>query len=890
MLLRSFQSPGDVLMLTAAVRDLHAAAPGRFHTDVRTACPALWENNPHLTPLREGDPGVEVLDMHYPLVHQSNQQPFHFLHGYPQYLEERLGVRVPVTRFHGDVHLSDAERQGPPPGRDAGVPERFWIVVAGGKYDFTAKWWDPARFQRVVDHFRGVLRFIQCGEAGHWHPPLDGVLHRVGRTSPREFVRLMHHADGVLCGVTFAMHLAAAVPTRPDRPPRRPCVVVAGGREPAHWEAYPGHQFLTTVGTLPCCAAGGCWRSRCQPVGDGDEKDRRDLCEQPVALTPALRIPRCMHLITADDVIRRIELYLEAGRPAAPEPPPAGAGALAATPAPAPPGPTEEADAVPPPPQRRSVLIEFAHGLGDAVQLTVVLRHLRVRRPDWDVDVASLIGKHTAHRGLCRRALVLGSDSLDRSAYDRVYRLAWEDGHTPETGCPSTKAARCLREVFDLDPDPALFTYSVEPGEEDVAAARVYLTEVCGGPAPAGGRFPVLLLHYQGNTSGTRKDLLHEVARGVCTAALTAGVVPVILDWDRRSPLPDGRRVHCPGADHPLWGGTGTGDAARLAALVALAGLAVGVDSGPLHVAGATATPTLGVWTAHHPVRFYDRAANVTHLVPERHADLAPGPQALAYFTANYRHRTYRDLGHELPELVGALLAGEGGLGRVANKQLLGELRATGYGEAYYREHRRAGLDYLAYGDWQRQYGRWLVEALRLRGRRLLDAGCACGALLRGLAEAGAVGEGIDLSEHMVALGRHQWPELADRLHVCDAVHLHPFAAGAFDAVHTAQAAEHWRPELAPFVLAELARVTRPGGLLFCCLDTAELFARQGRRLEAEDPTHVCVRPLTWWLSLLPAAGWQPCTAEYEPTLRDHPDSFLGRYDWDYFVARRRAG
>jgi hypothetical protein len=36
-ILRSFQSPGDVAVLTAAVRDLHAAYPGQFETDVRYA-------------------------------------------------------------------------------------------------------------------------------------------------------------------------------------------------------------------------------------------------------------------------------------------------------------------------------------------------------------------------------------------------------------------------------------------------------------------------------------------------------------------------------------------------------------------------------------------------------------------------------------------------------------------------------------------------------------------------------------------------------------------------------------------------------------------------------------------------------------------------------------
>src|SRR5262249_54488657 len=154
-------------MLTAAVRDLHRAAPGQFQTDVRTSAPALWENNPNLTRL-EGSPDVETLEMHYPLIHQSNERPYHFIHGYPQFLEERLDLRIPVTRFAGDIHLSPEEKELPPPGKDIGVPEDFWIVVAGGKQDFTAKWWDPAGFQAVVDYFKGALTFVQVGEAGHW--------------------------------------------------------------------------------------------------------------------------------------------------------------------------------------------------------------------------------------------------------------------------------------------------------------------------------------------------------------------------------------------------------------------------------------------------------------------------------------------------------------------------------------------------------------------------------------------------------------------------------------------------------------------------------------------------------------------------------------------------
>src|SRR3954470_24649351 len=91
LILTSYQSPGDVVMLTAAVRELHLAHAGKFQTDVRTSAGALWENNPYLTRLEEGSPGVEVLRMHYPAIHSSNQRPYHFIHGYTQYLEEQLG-------------------------------------------------------------------------------------------------------------------------------------------------------------------------------------------------------------------------------------------------------------------------------------------------------------------------------------------------------------------------------------------------------------------------------------------------------------------------------------------------------------------------------------------------------------------------------------------------------------------------------------------------------------------------------------------------------------------------------------------------------------------------------------------------------------------------------
>lgn len=325
-------------MLTAAARDLHLAHPGKFATDVRTSCPAIWENNPWITPIADDDSDARTLDCHYPLIHQSNRAPYHFIHAFAQHLGDQLGIHIPLTEFKGDIHIAEKEKRWMSQVMEqTGEDTRFWIINAGGKYDYTIKWWDWRRYQQVVDHFKGRILFVQVGEKGHYHPPLDGVLDLRGKTNLRQLIRLVYHADGVLSGVTASMHLAAAVPVRPGRPKNRACVVVAGGREPVQWEAYPHHQYLHTNGALRCCDQGGCWKSRTVALNDGDNKDRQtSLCLSPVdvgssglSVSHAIcgnvplklkadivldrYLPRCMDMITASDVIRAIERYIEGG-------------------------------------------------------------------------------------------------------------------------------------------------------------------------------------------------------------------------------------------------------------------------------------------------------------------------------------------------------------------------------------------------------------------------------------------------------------------------------------------------------------------------------------------------------------------------------------------------
>ena len=314
--------PGDVLMLTPAVRDLMTHYPNDFQIEVRTPAMELWQNNPYITTFEEDDDEVEEIECHYPQVHKSNDEPYHFVHGFSKFLESRLGVKIPLTQFKGEIYLGEDEKGWlNQVAQHEGHKGPFWIMMGGGKYDFTAKWWPQHYWQRVVNHFKGIITFVQCGEnrgekgepGAHYHPKLEDTIDFVGKTDLRQFIRLMYWADGVITPVSFPMHLAAAVGTPPGKMQHRPCIVLAGGREASHWEAYTHHQFLHTCGMLHCCEHGGCWKSRCEPVGDGDKKDESSLCENPIDFEGTL-YPKCMEMIRPEDVIRKIEMILEGRR------------------------------------------------------------------------------------------------------------------------------------------------------------------------------------------------------------------------------------------------------------------------------------------------------------------------------------------------------------------------------------------------------------------------------------------------------------------------------------------------------------------------------------------------------------------------------------------------
>ncbi len=102
-----------------------------------------------------------------------------------------------------------------------------------------------------------------------------------------------------------------------------------------------------------------------------------------------------------------------------------------------------------------------------------------------------------------------------------------------------------------------------------------------------------------------------------------------------------------------------------------------------------------------------------------------------------------------------------------------------------------------------------------LRGARVLDVGCGGGLLAEGLARAGATVTAIDLSPSMIEVARlHALSERLDiDYRVESAGALAVRQPGAFDVVTCMEMLEHVPDPAA--VLAELARLVRPGGSLF---------------------------------------------------------------------------
>jgi len=328
LLLTNKQCPGDFVVMTAALRDLALCYPGRYDVYANVLQPDILVGNPYIKRLNNIQRPRSIIlgyDKGVYSVNRSNQNRAHFMWGFIGELNHHLKLAVRLTEFRPAMFMTDEEKANRP------IKEPYWVFVSGGKLDYTAKWWDPARWQQVVNRMAPRVKMVQVGGTGggtHIHKELEGTVDLRGKTSFRQLIKLIYHSEGVVCIVTCLMHIAAAF--------NKPCVVISGGREPWWWEAYTlenrkanmllgnpawqppspdnyiPHQYLHTLGQLPCCQNFGCWKDKILPP-EVPAPPRKTKCSKPVKVGDNLWLPECLDRIKADDVIQAMEWYYDRG-------------------------------------------------------------------------------------------------------------------------------------------------------------------------------------------------------------------------------------------------------------------------------------------------------------------------------------------------------------------------------------------------------------------------------------------------------------------------------------------------------------------------------------------------------------------------------------------------
>jgi ADP-heptose:LPS heptosyltransferase len=314
------QRIGDMLMFTCAVRDFKAMYP-KIKVNVISTAMHIWDNNPYIDssvkPFYKNGKTLETItiedfntgDTNVIKIgpgkgtNQSNRIDWHFANAYRLSIEDSLGIRIQQGESRPDIWMTEEEYNAP-----RLFKEPYWLIVTGGEKGWGCKMYPFERWQEFVSKNPDTT-FVQLGTKGDNHPKLQGpnVIDYIGKTEDRntgirDLYKLFLNAEGSIGLVSFHMHLSGAL--------YKPCIVVAGAREPVSFTRYPGHQYLSTDGCLPCSIT-ACWACALQAdqtncklvIVDESKKEVGDR-----------RVPKCVDMIYPEDLTRALNQYYIGGR------------------------------------------------------------------------------------------------------------------------------------------------------------------------------------------------------------------------------------------------------------------------------------------------------------------------------------------------------------------------------------------------------------------------------------------------------------------------------------------------------------------------------------------------------------------------------------------------
>jgi len=279
------QAFGDILTLTAGVRDFKTAFPNT-KVGVITTAMHIWDHNPHIDHnFKDTD---KILDVGPGFAtNKSNLWNLHMCNAFRVDIENKLKISYTQGAIRPDIWMTEEEYKRPPL-----IDEPYWIFIYGGEPGWPAKQYH--RWQEVINLLKDDIKIVQLGVKGHPYPHLENTIDYIGKTEDRntgirDLFNLFLHSQGSLGLVSMHMHLSAAF--------GNPCVVVAGAREPAWFTNYFGHQYIQSNGTMFCGEHTSCWKCKLEGCRNLNNK-----------------IPKCVEIIEPEEIAEGVRKYYKGGR------------------------------------------------------------------------------------------------------------------------------------------------------------------------------------------------------------------------------------------------------------------------------------------------------------------------------------------------------------------------------------------------------------------------------------------------------------------------------------------------------------------------------------------------------------------------------------------------